>query len=292
MRNDEYHPLYTGGSFILGQEQDGRPNAVNFEPSFDKNQAFSGKITQVEIWNTVLSAVEIQKLANCSASTIRPQNRVVTWEPETRLQSFSESKVADAWLANNATILNISFEKLCQKNLILNQFIWPRAITYKDFTNYCKTMDAIPPIVYQTDQWEKQHNDVKDIFIAVNETFPSAFRDNTRPSGIRCFHRSLNIDFWAGNEKNPDNGKWESAYDPTGDFSKFGVVDSSLSSTCIYNYAGSPFASNCHKKFPCGICTVSESHLLYMKGLCEEDIELYDTVYFIYGNKNNRPYFL
>ena len=108
----------------------------------DPKQGFSGKITQVEIWNIVLTAVEIQKLANCIASTLRPQNRVVTWEHETILQSFSQSKIknggfeklsqskiGDAWFANKATILSIPIETLCEKNIISNQFIWPRKIS-------------------------------------------------------------------------------------------------------------------------------------------------------------------
>ena len=272
---------------------------------FDPKQGFSGKITQVEIWNIVLTAVEIQKLANCIASTLRPQNRVVTWEHETILQSFSQSKIknggfeklsqskiGDAWFVNKATILSIPIEKLCQKNVISNQFIWPTITTYMEFTNYCNTMNAIPPIIYQNDQWEKVHNDVLDVFKAVNETFPSAFRDNGRASGIRCFTDTFDIYFWVGNQRNPIKGDWKSEFDPTGDFSKLDVVVSSLSANCIYNFAGIPKPSNCLKKFPCGICKISQNHMLYMKGICEKDLDLYDTEYYIYGVKNNRPYFV
>ena len=293
LRKDEYRPLYSGGSFIVGQEQDGRyNNEEKFDPLLDPKQGFSGRITQVEIWNIVLTVVEIKKIANCITSTLRPQNRVVTWEHETILQSYSQSKIGDAWFVNKANILSIPLENLCQKNIISNQFIWPRISTYVEFTNYCNTMNAIPPIIYQRDQWEKVHNDMLDVFNAVNETFPSAFRDNGRKSGIRCFSKTNDIDFWVGNERNPVNGDWKSEFDPTGDFSKFDVVVSSLSANCIYNFAGNPKPSNCHKKFPCGICKVSQNHMLYMKGICEKDLDLYDTEYYVYGVKNNRPYFV
>ena len=82
MKKDEYLPLYSGGSLIFGQEQDGQPNTEIFDPKFDMKQSFSGRMTQVEIWNTVLSHVEIKSLAMCNITTLRPQNRVVTWETD------------------------------------------------------------------------------------------------------------------------------------------------------------------------------------------------------------------
>ena len=62
---------------------------------------------------------------------------------------------------------------------------------------------------------------------------------------------------------------------------------------CVYNLGGKVVYTSCKtNKFPCGICKVPKGKLLYMKGLCEEDIEkLYDTQYYMDGAKNNRPYF-
>ena len=74
-KKDEYHPLHAGGSFILGQEQDGKAIFTDggFDPGFDRRQGFSGLLSQVELWNTVLYESEIKKLANCEISTLRPQ---------------------------------------------------------------------------------------------------------------------------------------------------------------------------------------------------------------------------
>ena len=114
MRQDEFHPIYADGSFVLGQEQDGQP----FGGFFDENQGFSGKLSQVEIWNTELTPVEVYNLANCILSTVRPQNRVVTWG-------------TNKWVATNVKIKDVPLKSFCEKNIISNYFIWPEEIDFE-----------------------------------------------------------------------------------------------------------------------------------------------------------------
>ena len=124
---EDYVPLHIGGSMILGQEQDGKPG---FDPKFDKKQGFSGQVTQVELWNTILSKSEINKLAHCKIHSLRSQNRVVTWESE------------GAWIARQANFMEVPIKKLCKQNLILNNLVWPKAIDFHTFNNYCSTLDG------------------------------------------------------------------------------------------------------------------------------------------------------
>ena len=128
---EDYHPLHAGGSFILGQEQDGKAifSDGSFDPNFDPKQGFSGLLSQVELWNTVLSESEIRKLAKCEISTLRPQNRVITWGSR-------------SWVAQKANYKDVPLEKLCEENLILNQLIWPRGIDFYSFNSYCSTIDG------------------------------------------------------------------------------------------------------------------------------------------------------
>ena len=132
MTKEDYHPLPAGGSFILGQEHDGRAILVDgfFDPVFDKKQGLSGLLTQVEFWNVALTASEIQKLAGCEISTVRPQNRVITW-------------ASSAWDSKKTNFKNVPIEKLCQKNLIKDQLIWPRSIDVNTFDSYCNIVDGI-----------------------------------------------------------------------------------------------------------------------------------------------------
>ena len=109
----------------MGQDQDGKPvGDYTFDPLFDPQQGLSGKLAQVELWNIILRPSEIKNLANCEISSLQPQNRVVTWG-------------SDSWIAVKANFAHTSIEKLCSKNQIVDQFIWPRSIDFDTFHNYC-----------------------------------------------------------------------------------------------------------------------------------------------------------
>ena len=277
MDKNEYHPLYAGGSFILGQEHDGRYKKEFFNPKFDKVQSFSGKITQVEIWDIILTSEEIQDLAECNISTLRPENRVVTWED------------TPYWLPNHAVFKDVPIKHLCHKNPISNQFIWPRAIDQAVFNSYCETMDGILPMT--NNKWQEVYNDTLHVFQSVNDSFPSGFLDKTRETGIRCFSEISAIDFWMGMKRNPNNGKWYSPYNSDLDLSNLYLKAKSNYHNCVYIYDAKPKTSSCLKVYPCGICKISVDKVLYLKGLCKDDLDLYDEKYYVYGLKNNRPYF-
>ena len=77
---DDFHPLYSGGALIIGQEQDAKVEDGNFDPGkFDEEQSYSGHITQVEVWNIELTAKEIYDIGNCVQLTVRTENQVVSW---------------------------------------------------------------------------------------------------------------------------------------------------------------------------------------------------------------------
>nr|XP_045625856.1 uncharacterized protein LOC123775072 [Procambarus clarkii] len=54
-------PLLGGGVYVLGQEQD------KLGGGFDRDQTFSGEITALNVWFTVLNASTIRKLAGCES---------------------------------------------------------------------------------------------------------------------------------------------------------------------------------------------------------------------------------
>lgn len=133
MKKENYCSLHAGGSLVMGQEQDGKAIFQYGNISyyfFDKQQSFSGQLTQVELWNTTLSASDIQKLAACEVSSLRPQNRVITWKSNTGRAT------------RRITIKDVPLETLCEKNLVINQFIWPRAIDFNKFNSLCMTIDG------------------------------------------------------------------------------------------------------------------------------------------------------
>ena len=273
--------MYKNGNLVLGQEQDGRASGDTFDPGFDPLQSFSGKISQSELWNTILSVKEIQNLANCVISTTRPQSRVITWN------------IKD-WIPTQVKFVNIPLKELCQINTVSNQLIWARAIDFDTLTNYCNKVDGIPPLIYKNSEIDEVYNNTLNVFFSANKTFPNGFLDNDIGKGIRCFTsktKEATVDFWTGMKWNRDMGKWYSPFEPFLDFSKFSQNVDQQDYDCAYYYAHDFIIANCEEKWPCGICQFPEDKVLYLKGLCKHDYELYDEKFYIYGLQNTRPYF-
>ena len=266
---------------MVGQEYDRKATKKNFAAGFDPLQSFSGKLSQVELWNAILTPKEIQNIANCGVSSTKSQNRILTWK-------------MDAWKLNGQTTFeDIPLKQICQKNIVSNQFIWPRAIDFETFSRYCNAIDGIAPLVYKYSQWEKVYNDAKEVFVSVNKTFPSGFLDKTRPNGIRCFTSKTNSEvyFWAGMKWNDVDENWFSPSQPSVDISNFKFKVNSGDPNCIYFYENAFEKLSCQAKSPCGLCKVPENKVIYLKGLCQSGYDTFDMKYYVDGLKNNRPYF-
>ena len=149
---------------------------------------------------------------------------------------------------------------------------------------------GVLPVVKKDGQWVEKHEEIFKIFKAINDTQSSAFVDYTKKSGIQCFSDNT-IDFWMGMQRNTSNLVWYNIYDSSDNFSNLNLIVQSENQNCVYNYGGNPDPERCGKKFPCGICSVSNDKVLYLKGLCHDDLSFFDNEYYIYGLKNNRPYF-
>ena len=156
----------------------------------------------------------------------------------------------------------------------------------------------MPTLLYDH-EWIERHEEIKTIFMAVNDTFPSSFVDSTLASlegyvGMESHCGMTNakeIDFWTGIKRHPENGSWYHLYDPLADLSNIDLKVPSETHNCVYNFGGKPVTRGCRDAWPCGICRVSQTMLLYLKGLCQTDYEVYDKKFYIFGLKNNRPYF-
>ena len=147
------------------------------------------------------------------------------------------------------------------------------------------------PTVKRNQDFPKDHEKIIEIFKAINYTQPSGFLDKTYDQGITCFKgfSSDSIDFWTGMQRNSQNGKWYSIYEPSVELPNLEI--SPTNDNCLTNVGGIADSDECTKESPCGICAVSQDKVLYLKGLCKDDLTLYDTEYYIFGLKNNRPYF-
>ncbi len=65
---------------------------------------------------------------------------------------------------------------------------------------------------------------------------------------------------------------------------------------CAYTINSGLELTLCNTEFACGVCLIGDEKKWYqLKGVCKENVyqvKWYDVYYYMYGVRNNRPYFL
>ena len=112
VEKSKFKPLIGQGSLIRGQEQDSVQGGL-----FDANQAFSGKLTQVEIWDVELPKTDIEKIAKCEVKSAKESNRIVSW-------------ISEKWEINGVTINEINLKNLCKPNPMMNQLVFLKLLEF------------------------------------------------------------------------------------------------------------------------------------------------------------------
>ena len=136
----EFLPLKRDGVLILGQEQD------SLGGFFDENQAFSGELSQFELWDSKLDSGTVMDLANCKQETAFVQSRVVAW-----------NGTLDEWLIQNVYKSTMQLGKLCKPRILQDYLIWAEPVTYQQMSDYCRRLDGILPEVNENTTLEEVH---------------------------------------------------------------------------------------------------------------------------------------
>ena len=144
------------------------------------------------------------------------------------------------------------------------------------------------PTVSKKDEFVNEYKKIKRVFKAFNVSFPSAFIDETKEDKIQCLNGQS---VWSGMQRDPANDNWYHHHTLT-NLSDIGIKATLEDTNCVdfnlYGFTTIP----CTKVWPCGICTIPEDKILYLKGLCTHQYEdYYDKEFYIYGLRNNRPHF-
>ena len=113
-----YLELQNDGTLVLGQDQD-IPGG-----GYDREQAFSGEISQFGIWDRVLSQDEIVSLANCTVEKIT-DGSVATWD----------INLKDEWEISDDVELeeNVPLMDLCGTPDLLDIFVQSEKLSYNKF---------------------------------------------------------------------------------------------------------------------------------------------------------------
>ena len=252
--------LINNGILIVGQNQD----SLDTSGFFDQRKAFSGKVSQVQMWNRALNSEEINKLASCTVENIQSNNLVVRWN---NLQGWESSNV-------NLTDIN-DLSQLCTKSPLLDRLIWLKHVSYNQIFDICDKVDGKLPIVNSVKDSQKIQNltsEVLEIFKATEES--QHYLGRCIPQGSSQ-EKAI---FWlAQNRQNVSTWRrvpssWIDPYDNQTDLKDF-HIDYIEGENCAYVIGDNVKPSSCRTWYSCAECQFPAKKTLYLKGLCPLDSE-------------------
>ena len=265
-------PVDGDGVLVLGQDQDS-PGG-----NFDKDQAFSGEISQFGIWKRVLTVEEIQEMAVCNVSTIS-SGLVVGWT----------SDLEDEWeISSLVEISSVPLTDLCATPDLLDKFIQTEKISYEKFKPTCDRLGGVIPVVRNQSELYETHRMFFETITALDE----------RRYTHVCHISSVSVKAYIGQTFNLTDHKWYDPYEMEpllADNSVSGLEALDENEQCAFTWGSSLETVDCSRLLACGVCLLPRNNnRLRLKGLCKENTDVeyeYDIDYYIYGQKNGKPHF-
>ena len=178
---DEIKPMFQTGSLILGQEND----VLLVGGSFDDRQAFSGKLSQVQVWNLELNSEDVKQMANCQIETIE-NGKIVNWK-------------AENWQIYN---VDIDFENadFCKENP--RKLIWPHLINQYHLLNFCHRAGGKLPEIFTEKDFKHEQNSNGESFELIRNQ-----------SDSKCFNYEGNPTIWSAIVRQ-NGSEWRNIYSP------------------------------------------------------------------------------
>ncbi|XP_071514862.1 uncharacterized protein [Panulirus ornatus] len=200
-------------------------------------ESFSGALSQVNIWDYVLSADTIAEMAACRAD---PHGNFISWEVE--------------WKLSNVTEYDVPLEYFCQRTTDFIYFWFPK--TPKDFGFYiCEALGTHLPLPLSMDE-------VNFWFNLSAQTWPD--------EPVLC-----RDDFWASIIDIRDEGTWVTHYDnalaPAPAW-KDGEPNGVFYENCVKVEPFGLADIDCLTNLRCAICEFPELQIFSFLGTCELEL--------------------
>ena len=263
--------MAAGGTFLVGQEQD------ILNGAFNENQAFSGNVTQIEMWKGVLSSQNILRISECEVESVAV-NKVISWD-----------NVGSEWsISGNVYLEDIPSSLMCEKNNPYhNKMLIMHKSSYDNVRLSCDQVGGQLPVINKNTLVPAEERKTNELM----KNFTTEWEYNN------CITENGLVNFWLGQYKDGTTGEWSSPYNPDEDFHQFKVPK--INSNCAYVLGNQVFPEECVSSVACGVCILGEKNeipktVIKLKGICGEDLwrkKLYDLDYYVYGVKNGRPHF-
>ena len=260
-----FSPVRPDGVLILGQDQD------SVGGNFDETQSFSGMLSQVGLWDTMVPKEDIQLMASCKENK---EGNIISWNIE-----------AD-WTLANVTVEEESLEGLCKEPIEIDKYIITEKTSHEEFKYTCDKLTGTIRIPTSPEELITMHDEQR----AVIKTLPGG-EDSI------C-HISANSSMLImGQVLSPSRNAWVNPYTNkslTGDNWVVNKRPTDGSEQCLIIWGHLIEYQACGSRFACGVCQLPQEMILKLKGLCgiNRDDEEYDLDYYVFGHKNGKPHYM
>lgn len=251
----------------MGQDQDWPGDG------FDKQQSFSGELTEFNIWDYALNEWNISSMAKCSFNF--EKGNVIQWF------------LADEWDLVEVNSTTMEYSKICARDPFLDVFLIEDVMTNDEMREICDSLNGTMDV-------PKDREELQDSL-----TFQLGLLDhNTDEPGItksKCLIKSQNSLFHLGHRMN-SKGEWINPYNQEPISEQFFLSTNEPyddQPLCVYNRGTYVDSTPCSERAACGYCKLQPRTVLRIKGLCSAIIDIdhsFDTSFVVYGSKNSKPY--
>ena len=242
--------LICNGILIVGQSQD----SLDTSGFFDYRKAFSGKVSQVQMWKSALTPYEIKNLATCQTENVQSNQEIVQWNN------------LDSWEISNANTTDLKLEALCTKSLLLDRMLWLKHISYDQMFEICNKVEGKLPIINSIND----NNSIQNMTNNVLEMLKATKESNHYLDKCIIQGSTEKPIFWLAQNK-INRSSWINPYDKS-ELKDF-KTDLIEGDECAYIIGQNVKSSNCRSWYSCAQCEIPTKTVIYLKGLCPLDIE-------------------
>ena len=241
---------------IFGQEQDG------FGSDYQVEQSFSGDMAAISFWTRALEAPDIAKLASCQESTLT-----------------GNLLNPDTFAIQDVVKTDLPLEDFCKEDILRNVLLWPKAISYKEFKDFCDIAGGELPVMEHNNDIINMTEKVKELLVVLNDSTVLPFKQRFTPL------------YLLGNQFSVERGSWINPYTQER-LDSFQLQINSVTELYSAVSGGNLLSMTGTTTQGKGICRLKRDNFYFVRGLCDTgDIDFFDTMYYIRGTRNSRPYF-
>ena len=155
----------------------------------------------------------------------------------------------------------------------------PKAISYKEFKDFCDIAGGELPVMESNNDIINMTEKVKELLVILNDSTVLPYKQRFTPL------------FLLGNQYSSEKGSWINPYTQE-KLDSFQLQISSATEQYSSVSGGNLLSMTGTTKQGKGICRIKRDNFYFVRGLCDTgDIDFFDTMYYIRGTKNARPYF-